>query len=306
MGVRNYWLIAILSSPLALVAWTGRAGEPLAASRPEIVWHIGSIDPRFGLGRSQVDKQVRRAIQLWESAAGRRLFRFEEGHGMPIHLVFDGRQARVQQRQAAGRRLNELSAEVARRKGQHQSAFAAYSDAEREWRQQTNDHNTALSAYNDRVNTLNSNGGVSDAVRGELDAERSRLEAEGADLRAQFAQVQSLLDRSNSLVDLSNEAVIQYNRAASDYNARFGGGEQKVVGECFHRGEALKVCVYAFESQDELAVVLAHELGHALGVRHVKRQNAIMSEVEKSGSISKRLSLTAEDKRALKDALANR
>jgi predicted Zn-dependent protease len=85
--------------------------------------------------------------------------------------------------------------------------------------------------------------------------------------------------------------VAAYNRRVED-NARdfpsvaVRSGEyreavQRVGGRVV--GISREIRIYRFASRDELRLIVAHELGHALGLGHVSTGNAIMSEEYDTG-----------------------
>jgi hypothetical protein len=75
---------------------------------------MGTVDPRFGLGEWQVRDAVEKAVALWESAAGRRLFVEQPEGGMPIELAYDGRQQRLVERMEEEERLTRWEARLSR------------------------------------------------------------------------------------------------------------------------------------------------------------------------------------------------
>jgi hypothetical protein len=91
--------------------WARQAGGPCDAP---IGWTVGTVDHRFGLEEWQVRDAVTKAVILWESAAGRRLFVEKPNGGMPIDLVHDGRQQRLVERMQEEERLTRWDALLSR------------------------------------------------------------------------------------------------------------------------------------------------------------------------------------------------
>lgn len=89
-------------------------GTPAPCQVP-VAWRIGFVDSRFGLHGSELRSAVEEAVALWESAAGRELFRHDPHEGMPVDLVYDERQRQLAEQVEAEERLDRWEAELAHR-----------------------------------------------------------------------------------------------------------------------------------------------------------------------------------------------
>jgi predicted Zn-dependent protease len=59
------------------------------------------------------------------------------------------------------------------------------------------------------------------------------------------------------------------------YNTLYGENRR------FHKGEynGKEITIYQYQDRDDLILILAHELGHALGLNHVADPKAVMHEL---------------------------
>ncbi len=89
--------------------------------------------------------------------------------------------------------------------------------------------------------------------------------------------------------------VSRHNINVLTYNTRFG--EAKEFNQGDYRGNEINI--YQFSEIDELKLVLAHELGHALELDHVEKPESIMYYLMDKQNLAF-LQLTEEDKNALK------
>lgn len=90
------------------------ARQARGACDTPIGWSLGTVDRGFGMEEWQVRDAVEKAVVLWESASGRRLFVEQPDGGMPIDLVHDGRQQRLVERMREEERLTRWDALLSR------------------------------------------------------------------------------------------------------------------------------------------------------------------------------------------------
>lgn len=276
-------------------------GMAAAACRVPITYHLGDIDEGFALDRSQVRTALDEAVAMWQSATEAELFRHRQGEGMPIRLVFDERQRRAQTRQqteadlaAAKEDLESQQAELEREQAELKSDWEALEQRREAYRERR-------AEYQERVEAWNS-GSVERTPerKAKLDATAEELEAE---LQALKERKQALEERRDELAvkretlqrqgDTYNEQVEQYNERTSEVSG-FQMGEYK------QEGTERRIHIYKAVDTDELRLVLAHELGHALGIKHVAADGAVMNKKLGRGNRG-RETLSAADRQALAD-----
>jgi hypothetical protein len=264
-------------------------------------WRMGAIDPRFGLDAGEVKQAVEQAIRLWESAAGKRLFVYDRSSGFPVNLVYDSRHAgRVAARQAK-ERLDSMKSDIGSAKDAVQAAQDNYKLKLSLFEVSQSAYRRKLEDYNRDVEYWNRNGGAPASVVSRLNAERQNLEIDRGRLRLEEQEVDSLRTDVNDKIDAYNSLLSRYNSAANSFNRTFGKAVEMSVGETAIRGSKVgRINIFSFESNTHLAVILAHELGHALGLKHVKGQDSIMVAVEEGESASRFLLLSAADRAELK------
>lgn len=277
--------------------------ETVQPHSDRLVWHVGDVDPRFGVSIADFRSAIEKAIALWESEAGRRLFEEEEGAGFPIQMVYDERQQRMDEMKSAKEELAQQRRSLDATQQGSRQAMRAYEAARTRYHAAVNALDARIRSYNRQIDGVNAAGGADDELSVQLDAEKARLADEKSRLVEARRALEELADQSDRLAEIYNSEAERFNDTVRIFNERFGRIYQ-VIGQCRKRGGEIEdVTVYAFRNLDHLAIVLAHELGHALGVEHVEGDGALMSAVEKGRRSASELRLSSRDRAALQRVL---
>lgn len=248
-------------------------------------WWIAELDPRFGLTRDEVTAIVNRAAGLWEFAVGARLFSHEPNAGIAIRFLFDERQAHTLERRrqeaafdSADARLRSWRAELdthaareARRREQHRERLL-------DFQRRVAEHNAEVAAWNERGSAPADVVARLDSLGAELDRERRDLARWEEELVAAERRLEAEAERFNraladhrrtadSLVRAFPVRRIQSGRYQESLKLRDG----QVVG--LER----EIRIHQFDNPEDLVFIIAHELGHALGLGHAEEPGALMS-----------------------------
>lgn len=232
---------------------------------PPIEYRIGWIDPEFGLNEAYVRSEVERANAIWSKSIGHDLFRFNANADLVINLVYDWRQKATDSEALAADAIKQMSSASAEIKAELQVLSPAFEARKRRYDVQLED-------YNRQVSYWNALGGASDYVVQSINDRAANLERERALLNQQSGQLHQLVSRYNSMVDQIKIKVASIN---SDGLA----GTEFQKGVYSHGGGGNHIDVYQFEHESDLILVLAHELGHVLGLHHSANPVSIMSPV---------------------------
>lgn len=110
-------------------------------------------------------------------------------------------------------------------------------------------------------------------------------------------KINEMVDEINSMVVVLNRLATTLNLAVEKYNTIGASrGESFEEGVYIQEGSNRQIDIYEFSNRDKLVRVLAHELGHALGLGHVDDKKAIMYEFNQGNNKA----LTTSDIEALK------
>ena len=289
------WRLAVLLFLLAfaVVAFLRRPRP----GRTTLTYRIGQVDPRFGLSREAFGEAIEQAVAIWAVPVSRPLFRLDPEGAIEINLVYDQRQANLEQ----VRRLNEgLGASLRtfqEMKGNYEAIKAAYETKREALHEDFNAYNQKVASANAEIEALDRRGDASPA-------EARRLTRAGEELKASLAGLQSRqrdLEVDRAVVE---NARTEGNQAADAARARNAASQAANRGltEAFDEGEYVRrfgrqsITIYAFPSGQVLVRVLAHELGHALGLEHGQDPASVMYPQLRSEAWE----LSPEDLRAIR------
>jgi hypothetical protein len=305
-------LIAAILSVAGFVAWLSLsdpavpapAPAPLAAApatedpppagsaEPCVVplgWRISDIDPRFEVAAAQAQAVVARAASSWERAAGRPLFVHDPANGLPITFIYDERQAGAIERRRLERNLAEVDERLAAERRALEERAAAYDVRRALYEGRLREFERRAEAHADTVLGWNARGGAPpevvpdlQAAEAMLDRERLELMRVGGELEEMRRALQADLDELDGRIDARQRRVDAL--AGSLPALRIESGlYRELVARDDGRVVALQraIDVYRFESPEDLWVIVAHELGHALGLGHAVGTGAVMSEEQR-------------------------
>jgi hypothetical protein len=283
---------ALALSGLAAAPPQSRTGGSEVPCAVPLTWRLARVDRDFGLDEARATAALRQAAAMWEERAGRALFREDPANGFPIRLVYDERQARTDER--AGReaelrderaRLDAAGEELKRRGDAHAAARATYSERQREY-------DRRLEAYNAEVRRWNEAGGGPQEVATRLDSVGRALRADREAIESERRPLERDLEGLQREVDRVNRANADHARRADAFArdspaATVQAGEYREAITMEGRrvvSVSREIRVYRFADAEELRLIVAHELGHALGLGHSDEPAAVMSAAHDSGA----------------------
>lgn len=266
--------VSILISLLIAILVGGVAWYRLTANvcPVPIAYRIDTIDEHFALSKEQAKQYLEQAEHVWEGAANRDLFYYDENAELVVNFVFDERQALAD---SEHNRRSYLDAQ----KAEHEKVFETiealqdeYDSLSEAYEKKVDDYERRLATYNEKVSNYNDRGGAPSDVFAELEREKDALNREAASLSSAASDLNNVATEINKLGEQGNRLVEEYNREVNRYNKQFGFTREFTQGD--YQGETINV--YKFSDENELLSVLAHELGHALGIGHVEGESSVM------------------------------
>jgi Matrixin len=291
-SLRVYLLLITLIAVLILYYRMPRpCEEPLT-------YRIGTVDARFGLSRQQFVDSAGKAASIWGKPYARALFREESKGIIEINLVYD-------YRQEAADKLKKLHYAIGTTKGTYDDMKVRFQNLKAEFERKNsalasdaNAYNRRLGAHNAEIEAGRQRGAVTDAVYRRMESEKGELNNMRENLQARQEEVRVMADILNNMTVVINDIAGNYNLdvvKSQDTGKRLGS--EFCGGDYVSKDGKETITIYQFDDESRLIRVLAHEFGHALGLKHNDNPKAIMYRLMQSDS----LDLAPDDVAALKE-----
>jgi hypothetical protein len=293
-------LFLLAPNPASLDPARGRALLPPwpASCRDRIKYRIGTVDPRFGITNEELRQAIEDAGNVWGN--DRKRFEYDPGGGLRISLIYDTRQQITQRVIAARAGIYATLKDADLLKDMMLPLKDKFHVLEGSYFDQLASYKRALDSYNQDVTHWNLMGGVPMAEFQSLADKKQALQKQQNASEAARQALNRSTDELNELIKRHNALLTRANAEVAALNTAGYASIQFEEGRYVRENSEEWIDIFQFENRDGLLLILAHELGHALGLKHNANPSSIMSPLVHTD----RLVLTKEDQDGLKAVCA--
>jgi len=232
-------------------------------------YSIADLDPRLNISKQKMIEISQEAAAIWEQGTGKRYFVYDPKATFTVNLVFDQRQVRSMKRTENLKNLEQekqlwldenqkllklkqdsqqLHTQLELQKIKYQAQLNAYASAQKKYLNKSNTKN--LNLLQERTKLLNQQRDVLQILINDHDLNHQQIQVKTDELKQLHEQLTQSVDRFN----------------------------QNFAPQLVHKGQfkGKQIFIYEFSSIDDLRLTLAHEFGHALGLKHTHNPKSLM------------------------------
>lgn len=244
---------------------------------------IGTIDPEFQIERTTLEAALRNATNEWNTATGREWFIVSPEGGISINLLFDGRQADLDELKEAERNLDEEIDRVTHAQEEHDRESREVQSTVTQFNQERDRYENAVATFNADVSRVQAAGSIDKDLANSFHQREKELSILRRNVEAAADTIKKLVDELNQRALSTQQDGERLAQKIAQLKERF---PPRLIREAEHRKGAFvnEINVYTFSSVRDLHYALLHELGHTLGLEHSAERAAIMSPIRETGS----------------------
>ncbi|ENX44129.1 matrixin family metalloprotease [Acinetobacter sp. NIPH 2100] len=233
-------------------------------------YRIAELDPRLNIDQQQMIELSKQAAAIWEKNTGQKYFIYDPEADFAINLVFDQRQIRSMKRAESLGQLEQEQQNWLNRNEKLQQINAELTESNAQLELQKQAYETHLQQYQQGLAQYQADN-TNKALFSVLHKQQQQLQQQALKLQAKIAEYNKKVQQNQLKAEKSKQIHQQLTASVDEFNQTF-------KPEVLHKGQfdGKQIFIYEFSSIDDLRLTLAHEFGHALGLKHTRDPKSLM------------------------------
>lgn len=264
---------------------------------------IGNIDTRFSITEDELKEAVEKAAGVWNSGTETILLKAREDEPLEdditIQMVYDDRQERTDREVRFRERIKSQQIRLDNQQINHDKKRDLFDQRSEEYQVFAENTSDQLGELNEWVTEKNDNGGFTGTEFEQFKQRKKEVEEAQEKVRIKQQELDDLARSINTEMDEINKKFEVHNKLIDQYNEEFAGDLRFAKATYQRTSAGGVVTVNQFMNEKELILILAHELGHALGVSHLNQPKAVMYSLMGGQQINPVVQLTQSDIKAV-------
>ena len=284
-----------ISGGVTVLTQAKPCSEPMSYS-------IGEIDTGFAITRDEVKAAAKIAAGLWNSDGSVLLISQSEDADYDADIVinfeYDERQQRTDAELRFREKIKSEQIRLDRRQKENDQRRDRFDAETGLYLELANRTTRELNELNSWVSEKNDAGGFTESEYETFTQRKSAVEQKQKRVIEEREKLDEMAATINREIDELNLKFSEINTLVDRYNEEFAGDMRFTKATYQRRGNRGVITVSQFMGKSELGLILAHEMGHALGIDHLQNPEAIMYGRMGSQQMYPEIQITAEDRSA--------
>ncbi|EPH30767.1 hypothetical protein GCM10025882_08050 [Acinetobacter gyllenbergii] len=233
-------------------------------------YRIAELDPRLNIDQAQMVALSKQAAAIWEKNTGQKYFVYDPEAEFAINLVFDQRQIRSMKRAESLGQLEQEQQNWVSRNEQLQKVNADLAESSAQLERQKQVYENQAQQYQQGLAQYKADSS-NKALFIALQKQQQQLQQQAQKLQAKITEYNHKVQQNQQQAEKSKQIHQQLSASVNEFNETF-------KPEVLHKGQfdGKQIFIYEFSSIDDLRLTLAHEFGHALGLKHTRDPKSLM------------------------------